>query len=297
MTQEGIRLKQEHKVEAWNWPHLGALALLPAYAAAAGAAGWSAFTTMAVHLAVTLLWFGMAEHWWPYRPDWRPNAAARRRDTIFFGANAVADGLGERAAHGAVLLLLLHAGAAGPAASLPLALSVPAAVLLSELAGYVLHRASHWGGWLWRVHSVHHRPGELNVTNNLTTHPLNVLMLAAAKALPLWLLGFEPQAMLLAGLFQQLQSFATHANVRGRMGWLNYLIGTAELHRRHHSARVDEALNFSTAVPLWDQLFGTFRYRSTPVPQAVGVADAAAYPHAEDWRALLRFPLQRAARR
>jgi sterol desaturase/sphingolipid hydroxylase (fatty acid hydroxylase superfamily) len=99
------------------------------------------------------------------------------------------------------------------------------------------------------------------------------------------------EAVLWAGLFQQLQSFATHANTRGRMGWLNLVIGTAELHRRHHGTQVEEALNFGTAIPLWDQLFGTFRFRCTREPAAVGVAHPERYPASSDWWGLMRLPL------
>jgi sterol desaturase/sphingolipid hydroxylase (fatty acid hydroxylase superfamily) len=296
-TRRNRVVKREHTVEStsegWNWAHLGALALLPAYAWTAHAAGWSASATLAVQLAWVLLWFGVAEHLWPRRPQWRARVAARRRDGVFFSANVVADALGDWLVRAAVVGALVHTGGTGLARGLPLWLAVPAALLLSEFTAYWLHRASHADGWLWRVHSVHHRPSELNVTNNVTTHPINVLLLKVAKLLPLVALGFDPLAALWAALFQQLQSFATHANNRGRMGWLSYVVGTAELHRRHHSVRVEESLNFSTALPLWDQLFGTFGYHAVPEPQAVGVAQPQLYPGEQDWRRLLCFPLQR----
>ena len=125
--------------------------------------------------------------------------------------------------------------------------------------------------------------------NNFTTHPINVLLLKLAKLSPLLLLGFDAKAVLFAMLFVQAQSFATHANVRGSMKWLNHVVGTAELHRRHHGVNVDEALNFATALPLWDQVFGTFRLR-TEEPAAVGVAAPKHYPDRRDWRGLMLLP-------
>lgn len=279
-------------VRSWNWAHLVWLAGLAPYVLAASAAGWSPFVTLAVHLVLTLAWFGLIEWRWPHRPDWTAQPRAWRRDGAFFGANAVADALGGLLV-GAVALAWAQVQPRGFAHGMPGWAAVPLAVVLAEFGAYWLHRLMHRGGWWWRVHAVHHRPEELNVANNLTTHPLNVLLLKPAKLLPLVALGFSADTVLVATLFLQLQSFATHANTRGSMGWLNYVIGTAELHRRHHSVNVDEALNFATALPLWDQVFGTFRYRSSPEPVQVGVQAPQCYPGQTDIWGLLWFPLRR----
>lgn len=275
----------------WNHAHLIALVLLPAYAMATHAAGWSALATLAVHLALTLAWFGLFERYRPHRTAWTTSPAALRRDATFFGVNAVADGLaGLLVATVAVRWAGVDMG--GPAGALPLWLAVPLAVLVAEFAAYWLHRGMHVGGWWWRVHAVHHRPEVLNVANNLTTHPVNVFALKLVRMLPLLALGFTPEAVLFASLFLQLQSFATHANVRGGMRWLNYVIGTAELHRWHHSVKADEALNYATALPLWDQLFCTFRYHGSAQPLHVGVAPAQQYPRETHTWALLRYPFR-----
>lgn len=273
----------------WNHAHLLALAMLAPYAMFAIQAGWSPFATLAVHLFATLAWFGTFERCRPHRTAWQASTADLRRDGVFFGMNAVADGV----AGLAVATLSVALAGSGPASALPLWAAVPLAALAAEFGAYWLHRAMHAGGWWWRVHAVHHRPEALNVTNNLTTHPLNVAMLKVTKMLPLLALGFSAEAVLIASLFLQLQSFATHANLRGGMGWLNYVIGTAELHRMHHSTRIDEALNFATALPLWDQLFGTYRYVAGAEPHDVGVDAPHAYPAATDIWGLLLHPLRR----
>lgn len=278
----------KHSAPGWNWAHLLWLAALPFYAVFAREAGWSDLATLAVHLGLTLAWFGVWEWRWPHRPEWAATAPALRRDGIFFGANLLADSV----AGIAVSLLAVHlTSSSGVAGALPAWAAVPVAVMVAEFGAYWLHRAMHRGGWLWRVHAVHHRPEELHVSNNFTTHPLNVLMLKPLKLLPLAAIGFSADVILWASLFMQMQSFATHANTRGGMGWLNYVIGTAELHRRHHSTRVDEALNFATAIPLWDQLFCTFRYRATQEPRRVGVSAPEDYPAATDTAGLLAWPL------
>lgn len=277
----------------WNHPHLIALATLPVYAAAAIAAGWGETLTLTVHLLLTLLWFGLFERWRPHRPAWRPVRADLRRDAAFLGVNAVADALAGLALGSLALHVAGLREGHTAIATWPLWAAVPLAVLVAELAAYALHRALHREGWGWRVHLVHHRPGALHVTNNLTTHPINVVMLKAVKMAPLVVLGFGADAVLIALLFLQLQSFATHANTRGRMGWLNWVVGTAELHRWHHSTRLEEAVNFATALPLWDQVFGTFRYLPGEEPQAVGIVPKGVVPDAHDVMGLLSHPFRR----
>lgn len=277
----------------WNWPHLAMLAALPAYAAWAQAQGWSAQVTLTAGTLLALLALMLAERWNPHRPDWAPRRADLQRDAAFLSINALADAFGSWLVHVAALAWLAWAPfGSGPARDWSPWLAVPLAIALGELGPYWLHRRAHAGGWLWRVHAVHHTPDKLNASNNLTTHPLNVLWNRLARVAPWLLLGFDAQAALWAALFLQLQSFATHANTAGGIGALNYLIGSTELHRWHHSVVMQEAKNFSTAIPLWDQLFGTWYLPPRhDGPRAVGLADAG--PAAGSWCALLCGPLQR----
>lgn len=291
--QQSARLPADKNSQriSLNWAHLGALLLVASWAALALLAGWSSLVLLLGGLLLALAWFALWEWRWPHRRDWRAHHRDRKRDAAFMVALVAADALADVLIR--ALVMLLNAQADGPAASLPLWIAVPAAALLGEFGDYWLHRLEHRGGWLWRVHFVHHRPNVLNVTNNFTTHPLDLVLRKPLHALPLWLLGFEPTAIALAALFSQTQSFATHANTRGTLGWLNYLIGSAELHRWHHSVKLDEALNFGTALPLWDQLFGTFRLpRAGRVePGAVGVTAGPHQPGEHDSLALLTYPL------
>lgn len=284
-----LRADDNPRRKGLNWAHLGALLVVAGWATLALHADWSSFVLLIGGLLLALAWLALWEWRWPHRPDWQARPLDRKRDALFmlalFAADALADALMRS------LVMLLNADALGPATGLPLWLAVPAAALLGEFGDYWLHRCKHRGGWLWRVHFVHHRPSTLNVSNNFTTHPLDLLLRKSVHMLPLWLLGFEPMAIALAALFSQTQSFATHANSRGTLGWLNYLIGSAELHRWHHSLKIEEAQNFGTALPLWDQLFGTFRWRGGE-PVAVGVPASAEQPGEHDIRGLLGYPLE-----
>ena len=289
-TRPGSR--RLHRLDL-NWAHLGLLALTAALAAAALHLAASPVLTLVTGLVLTVGWLMLWERLAPYRADWQPTARDLARDAGFLGANAVADALADLLLRAAMLGAAMWWPVHGPVRTLPLAVAIVLAIVVAELGDYALHRLSHRGGWLWRVHVVHHRMEAVNTSNNFTTHPVNVLLRKLVRLLPLWLLGFGAEAVLVALLFGQAQSFAAHANTRGRMGWLNYVIGTAELHRWHHSVRVEEALNFGSALPLWDQVFGTFHYPRDGAVRQVGVRGADGVPAPAATWALLAHPFRR----
>ncbi|MBQ0933902.1 sterol desaturase family protein [Ideonella paludis] len=254
----------------WNWTHLLALGLWTPVGAALLAHGAPA-TATAVWLGLCLLGFGLAERRWPYRRDWQPSTRAMSMDAALLLAAAVVDGMLK---HGGLWLAQVLASlghSPGWAASWPLGLAVPAAVLAGELGPYALHRWAHRNAWGWRWHRLHHAPTQVNTSNSVRVHPLNLAWNVASRGLPWWALGFSAEALAWATMFMLLQGVAVHANVAGRIGPLAWLIGSAEAHRLHHSTQPDEALNYGTSVPLWDQLLGTWRAPTTAGPQEVGL--------------------------
>ncbi len=272
---------------ALNWPHLTLLLALPPYAWLSS--DWPPPMMLGLAVLATLLWLLWCERRWPARADWQASAAELRRDAAFLGLNSLTDALGGLLVAQLALALGAAGWATGWAADWPPLLALPLAIALGELGPYVLHRWAHRAGPLWRIHRLHHRPTSVNAGNSVLAHPLNVLWNQLARVLPWLLLGFAPQIVLWATLFLLVQGLAVHANVRGRLGWLNYLIGSAELHRWHHSLRLDEARNFGTALPLWDQLFGSYLYR--PGRQVAQVGCAASAGRAPGWGTQLLGPL------
>ena len=137
-------------------------------------------------------------------------------------------------------------------------------------------------------------PDRLNLANAVTAHPFNAAYDKAARTLPLLALGLQPDAVLAVALFGLTQALVAHANVAGTIGGLDYVVGSARLHRLHHSTREAEAGNFGTTLPFWDQVFGTFRRGAAPT--RVGVFDPAAYPGEFALMRLLAWPLRGARR-
>jgi len=265
------------------------LSLLLALAGWLGlSAGWPDPLRLLPWLAAVVLMLALAERGRPLRSDWRPLARELKRDTQVFGLNLLSD-LTVKA-----VTTLLLASVAGDALDAPLALQLAIGLPLAEFGPYWLHRRSHRGGWMWKSHLLHHRPHKLNVANALTSHPLNAGWDSLARSVPLLGLGFSGEAVLVLGSFALTQSLLAHANVSTRPSVLDWLIGTPDLHRIHHSTDPAQAGNFGTVIPLWDQVFGTWR-RGRP-PAQVGVYAPELYPTELQLGKLLALPFRRAPR-
>ncbi len=144
-------------------------------------------------------------------------------------------------------------------AALPFALQVVAAVLVSDLAIYWFHRASHRVGWLWRFHRVHHTAEHVDWVAAYREHPVDNLLTRAVENLPLMLLGFPLEAIAGFVVFRGLWALFIHANVALSPGPLRFLLGSPRLHHWHHEAASGGRCNYANLDPLMDLLFGTYR--------------------------------------
>lgn len=265
-----------------HWPHLFLLVLLPGWWWWQLHSDWAPGLSLLSWLVLVGVVAAVSEWLWPFRADWTPTVPELKRDGSLFGLNAIADGLAD------VLIAAVVISLSGTA-QWPLALQIISGVLVAEFGSWLLHRISHGPGWLWSIHVLHHLPGSVNASNSFAAHPLNALYNKLARNAPLVLLGLSAEALLFISLFGLLQNLIVHANIRGELGFLNYLIGTAELHRLHHSNRPEDAGNYGTSVPFWDLLSGSFRWGEAPCK--VGVYNPERYPDAVDLKGLLILPL------
>lgn len=254
----------------WNRAHLLGLALWIPVGAILLANVTSA-TATALWLMMCLLGFALAERLWPYRREWHPTRRAMGMDSMLLLLAALMDSALRSGGLWMAQWLASHGHSPGWATSLPLTIAVPVAILVGEFGPYVLHRWAHHSPLAWRWHRLHHTPEQVNASNSVRVHPLNLAWNLISRGLPWWALGFTPEALAWATMFLLLQGVAVHANVQGRIGLLAWLIGSAEAHRLHHSTKADEGLNYATAVPLWDQLLGTWRRPVEPGPKEVGL--------------------------
>ena len=132
-------------------------------------------------------------------------------------------------------------------------------VLIADFFRYWLHRLSHKWKPLWRLHAVHHSPHKLYSMNVGRFHPLEKSIQFIFDALPFIILGISENVLAAYFVFYSINGFFQHCNIKVYLGPLNYLISGPELHRWHHSVKINESNNnFGNNLIIWDLLFGTW---------------------------------------
>ncbi|MGE0363637.1 MAG: sterol desaturase family protein [Vicinamibacterales bacterium] len=132
-------------------------------------------------------------------------------------------------------------------------------VLGVDFLRYWLHRAAHETDTLWRLHAVHHSVEQLYWLNTGRFHPIEKAFQMALDSLPFVLMAVDTRVLGLYYLSYATNGFFQHCNIELRYGVLNYVVGSAETHRWHHSREPREAnANYGNTVIVWDLLFGTW---------------------------------------
>jgi sterol desaturase/sphingolipid hydroxylase (fatty acid hydroxylase superfamily) len=167
------------------------------------------------------------------------------------------------------------------------------AVVLTDYAMYLWHRATHHVPVLWRFHLVHHIDHDLDATTALRFHAVDMAISAPVRYAQVALIGASPRALALWQSWFFGSVLFHHSNVRLPLRlerWLSAVLTTPRMHGIHHSAVEDETnSNWSSGLALWDHLHGTYRldiaqdaitigvpaYRD---PEALGVRRSLALP-------------------
>ena len=164
-------------------------------------------------------------------------------------------------------------------------------VLAVDFLRYWLHRAAHENDTLWRLHSVHHSVEQLYWLNTARFHPIEKALQMCLDSLPFLLMGVDATVLALYYLAYAANGFFQHCNIRLRYGFLNYIVGSAETHRWHHSREPREAnRNYGNTVIVWDLLFGTWFLPADRDVEELGLKDPT-YPKA--FLGLIRAPFRR----
>ena len=174
----------------------------------------------------------------------------------------------------------------------PLMAQLALAMVISQLFEYWAHRLMHEWGPLWRLHAVHHSPGRLYWLNAGRFHPMDTLLSFTVSQVPLIVLGMGPELLTLMAIWIAVHGLFQHANIKVRLGPLNYLFSMAELHRWHHSRVLEEAnANYGNNILLWDLVFGTVYWpRHRDAAEAVGFEGDEDFP--PDYLGQLRAPFR-----
>ena len=162
-------------------------------------------------------------------------------------------------------------------ASWPVAAQLTLFWVMHDLYIYWFHRLQHSNRFLWRVHEAHHSGKDVDWLSGSRSHSLEILINQTIEYAPITLLGAHPDVAVLKGMLDATWGMFIHSNIAVRMGWLQYVFNGPEMHRWHHSADSDRAVNFATKIAAWDWLFGT-AYRPARGPKTYGLWGDPPFP-------------------
>lgn len=268
----------------------GALTLLWALLALGAQLTWAPYLVVAAIGSCVVL----AERVMPYREVWRPRLQDFAQDAAFLILVQMA--MPFALVWGATLAIVASAETSGLRFNVwpndwPILAQLALKVIAGDFLRYWLHRAAHTWAPLWRLHEVHHHPEKLYTTNVFRFHPVEKGLQFLLDTAPFILLGIGPQALAYYFVFYSISGLFQHSNIDVRLGWLNYIVSGPEVHRWHHSRKIEESNNnYAHSFVVWDLVFGTyFRPRGASVT-TLGLLDPA-YPRG--FFAQLRAPFRR----
>ncbi len=226
------------------------------------------------------------ERFRPRERAWNATLGEAGPDAIYLGLAALVQRVVGVVAHAVLVTVgvalaawLQRRGLQHAQSSIPLAV---VALAISDLGKYAIHRFAHEHAWLWRFHAAHHAPTRMYSLNGVRLHPVNLLWNLGLDAGIPALLGLDGRAILILGALRGAVSVLQHANVEMRLGPLNWIFSTPELHQWHHSAELVEGnANYGSTFIVWDVLFGTrLLPRDRRAPRALGLSAGGVQPRA-----------------
>jgi sterol desaturase/sphingolipid hydroxylase (fatty acid hydroxylase superfamily) len=156
--------------------------------------------------------------------------------------------------------------------SQPVILQVIEIMFLTDFVQYWLHRAFHRIPALWRFHSVHHSAQTMDWLAGARMHFLEVIILRAVTATPMFVMGFSEAALQTYILIVYIYSSILHSNIRIEPKWITSLLATPRFHHWHHGIEREAIdVNFAIHFPLFDRLFGTHHLPDDKWPSGYGI--------------------------
>lgn len=219
------------------------------------------------------------ERWIPYRSDWNARDGQFANDvghTVFGSALGAGAGNALNTVWTGALAAFIAARTDGGGVW-PVSWPLPAQVLLifalADLGRWVQHRLHHAVPFLWRSHELHHSGAHLTAIKASRSHVIERVLQQLFMFGPLLVLGAPPEALWWFIVPNSLMGPFSHCNADLELGPLEWIVMGPKNHRLHHSADPRHRdKNFSSALVLWDRVFGTWANpRTEGGPERVGI--------------------------
>jgi sterol desaturase/sphingolipid hydroxylase (fatty acid hydroxylase superfamily) len=246
---------------------------------------------------VAVLVFGflvipVCERFLPFRAQWSQNDSDVITDISNLFINAIITTLEKPVLVALLVGITAHLSSQFGSALWPSHWSLIAQLflmlLIAEFGRYWIHFAAHKIPLLWRLHAVHHSPNRLYFLNAGRFHPLEKVLFQLPEVVPFILLGTNIETISLYFVFNSVHGLFQHSNIKVRLGPLNYIFSMTELHRWHHSKRIEESdRNFGNNLIVWDIVFGSYYNPKNQEVADIGLINSQ-YP--KSYVAQLRAP-------
>jgi sterol desaturase/sphingolipid hydroxylase (fatty acid hydroxylase superfamily) len=266
---------------------------MPSLSSYIGAVMIPTFVFTIVWLAIGLTAFGLL-HWMFKAQRQRFWRSDMKTDLAYWFLGPLVYGYIALAAHtyavGYAHLDRIVSAVTAPLASTSILTQVAIILLLTDMLQYWGHRLFHQN-LLWRFHSIHHAPTQVDWLTSTRMHPVNFVLYYTLINFLISLLGFSPKAFFFLVPFNTLSSFLVHANLNWTFGPLRYAIASPVFHRWHHTyADQGGNKNFASTFPFLDLAFGTFYMPKDQLPFLFGTPDQKVPNHL---LGQLRYPFKR----
>jgi sterol desaturase/sphingolipid hydroxylase (fatty acid hydroxylase superfamily) len=163
-------------------------------------------------------------------------------------------------------------------------------ILVAELLFYGYHRFSHTNKFLLKYHCVHHGVQRIYSANSGRFHFVDTFFQSLFYLIPTFLLGADENIIILFLTLNAITGVLEHANFELKNIFISRIFNTAELHRIHHSVKMNECnSNYGKILSVWDTVFGTYnKPKFERVNLEVGLPFGRAVPH--DLMGQFRYP-------
>jgi sterol desaturase/sphingolipid hydroxylase (fatty acid hydroxylase superfamily) len=147
------------------------------------------------------------------------------------------------------------------------------AVLVADLAEYVIHRCFHTVPFMWRFHAIHHSSKALDWIAGSRAHIVEDVVVRGFILVPMMLV-FPHNINVAYLFFVTMHATWTHCNFGPTIKWLEPFLILPRYHHWHHTSQA-EAIdkNFAIHFPWIDRIFGTYYFPKDKWPDTYGLAN------------------------
>ena len=190
-------------------------------------------------------------------------------DIAWYGVAAVATALSVF-----VFRPVLSAASIAPLADrvgdLPLVAKLFLGLVVFDFVSFLVHMGLHRSDVLWNLHKVHHSTLELDGFATTRAHMLENLLRFVPGQLVLFLIGMPAPTVALTVGLAAIYGVSNHSNLDIRAPWIEAILVTPRLHRRHHVPATTQN-NYAAIFTIWDRIFGTLVRTDTTNDERYGV--------------------------